>query len=807
MPINLETLQIQFEIRDNTGSKIKAIETKLSGVKAKTLEIDADTTEADNALEKIKKKTTSLPDGGINVEASTAAAIKGLDNVAKKAEEIPDAPKIKPDVDTTDATTKLNKLIDLMKTAGLIKIGEKVSDFALQTLDAAYEAKSARNRLEILGNKNASDAIKGYAAQLKEQYGFSETGTIDMTTRYASAYYGIGVPLEEAAKYATELTGLVIDYASALDKTPGEVGSIVDALFRGQVATLDNLGIMGATIDRAEEIAKEMQESGDIPANIEENNLRYFGMLKMLKDNAITKGYVGDWERTYGEYGNQVTIIGDRWKELKEKIGEFLLPAATDIATGLNTILAAIDNFIEKSGNSSFVNQLDQFFGDYTISTAKIDELVKSVTEPIDKMTASINSSNSALGGATNNLKTAYQTFIHLLDFGQGTGNLGEEDVEKSADALIENAQKVLDVGEQNMMDRLNAFTDGVVNEGIAEMYGIIDSYFEQAQEHLDERKKALNDSIEAWKKAPTYENLDAVKNAAWALTKDTYDSATAYMSAEEYRYLSSAYKGGIPDAASIEALMKGMQDASSARRAETDAALEAFRLDFLAMGQSVYNPGTGKNYTVQELDDYFRENVEITADAKMQQMQERQADMLATILYPAFADALANIGEKVYETPGEVGNVDTYARELYAQLEPVMALFPADGSQTESMRRLMALYEGLPYLFTSESFEGTIMQEYQRMVDAGEVSATSSDTVTAELMVAYITDLIDQISNPVEEMTSPAEDLKEASGNLASAIESIPEKIEVTARLSIGGHEFVQMINEEQANYNRSTG
>ena len=50
MPINLETLQIQFEIRDNTGEKLKALESMLSGFEAPKVEFHADTSGADEKI-------------------------------------------------------------------------------------------------------------------------------------------------------------------------------------------------------------------------------------------------------------------------------------------------------------------------------------------------------------------------------------------------------------------------------------------------------------------------------------------------------------------------------------------------------------------------------------------------------------------------------------------------------------------------------------------------------------------------------------------------------------------------------------
>lgn len=618
MAIDLETLRIQFEIRDNTGEKLKALTSNLSNFKAPKVKIDADTsgadekiksvkkkadetsgnvavsastTEADKSLADVKKKTESLPDGGISVEATTAAAMKGLGDVAKKVEEIPDAPKIKPEVDTTDATSKLNSLIDLMKTAGLIKFGEKATEFAMETLDTAYEARSARNRLEILGNTNASDIIKGHAAELHDAYGLNETGLIDMQTRFASAYYGTGLPLVEAAKYSTELTDFIIDYASALDKTPGEVGSIIDALFRGQVQVIDNLGIMGATIEKAEELGKEMQEAGKIPSYIDKNNLRYFGMLQMVKDNAISKGYVGDWERTYGQYGNQKTILGDRLQSINEQLGSFMEEPATAALTRLNELLGTVEGILTGWNDSTFVKELEDYFGTGTLSQAQQKEIIDGIVGPIKAINEQLSGPIDTLDSAVTKHQQAYKGLAEILDLYYGTGEKVDPDKLSGAyDAFKQSAEEALASGENTILSMFEAFAGPESQWTVATATAVnnINAYYEGLTGAINEKhaafealmQEALQDGVIG------REELSAMKQNAVETMQILMEGVSVSSGAKTQMYfdgrkadINALIRSGSFSAATLEELYKGAVTATDEQRQQLSTYYESLRL------------------------------------------------------------------------------------------------------------------------------------------------------------------------------------------------------------------------------------
>ena len=85
MAINLETLQIQFEVRDNTGSKLKKLQSQLD--KLESPEIGADTQQAQKKIQDLKQATEEM-EVEMEVGADTDDAEKKLKKVSESAKSI-----------------------------------------------------------------------------------------------------------------------------------------------------------------------------------------------------------------------------------------------------------------------------------------------------------------------------------------------------------------------------------------------------------------------------------------------------------------------------------------------------------------------------------------------------------------------------------------------------------------------------------------------------------------------------------------------------------------------------------------------
>lgn len=893
MAINLETLEIQFTVTDNASEEIAKIKKKIAGIKMPDVEIGADTSgaeekikgvkkkadgtsgnvavsantaEADRSLAAVKKKTESLPDGGISVEATTAAAMKGLGDVAKKVEEIPEAPKIKPEVDTTDATSKLNSFIDLMKTAGLIKFGEKATEFAMKTLDTAYEARSARNRLEILGNTVASDIIKGHAAGLHEAYGFNETGLLDMSTRFASAYYGIGIPLEDAAKYGAELTDLVIDYASVLDKTPGEVGDIINQLFRGQVQVLDNLGVMGATIDYATALGLEMREAGEIPEDIDQHSLRYFGMLKMVKDNAITKGYVGDWERTFGQYGNQKTLLGERIQSINEQLGSLMEEPATAALTKLNGLLSTVEGILTGWNDTTFVKQLEDYFGTGSLSLTQQKEIINGIVSPITAINDKLSGPIDTLNSAVTKHQQAYKGLAEMLDLYYGTGEkVDSGELSGAYDAFKQSAEEALLGGENTILSMFEAFagpedqwtaaTTAAVSNINAYYQGLTDAINEKHAAFEALMQQTLQDGV------ISREELAAMKENATETMQILMEGVTVSSDAKSQMYfdgrkanINELIRSGSFSARTLEELYTGALAATDEERQKLSTYYESLRLStyeaaeynrqwyekdptgFLAVNQG-QPPATAQEMLA---------DVEKGYQDMLNQMDANLVDQMARFIFPSLTNAFMDKLDKEKITNDQLLTEIIEPLTEYKELaDKIRTLEEAGVSISEEASDFLALYDATMGLIGGEEknvqlrdllhgkyLRGEIPFNFARgelgnvaLNENGEKIRDKNGDVVSEAELWY-RQLIEGLMMPSVELfphagqylgspdvltRTPGEEIGAGIGSfadeLSSALASIPDNIQLHVNLNVGGYEFGVAAAESEKMVARSTG
>lgn len=442
----LEKLEIQFTANVSNATKnINALKKAATGVKdTGKIKVDADTTKADKKLKSVAKQAQNLPDGDLDVTADTSEAEGKLKEVAKQAESIPDA-DIDVTADTAEAERRLKEVakqaqdlpdaeinvkVDSSEAEKQLKDGGSslfgvgglkgaavaasaigVGKGAFDLAETAYGAQSAQNRLEILLPEEAVERVERYADAMNDAYRLNETATKSRMTNFASAFKGIGVDTENAVEYAERMSNAAIDYASALDKTPQEVTDIMMSLMRGNTAVADNIGIFGLTVDKLDKKAAELETRGLMPENIDDASKKYVALLHIIEENAALQGFTGYWERTSSEFGNQVSVLGDQWTTLKEKVGGLLLPAANWLVGGLNDIASALSNFGNIEEGENFQDKIMSYFGTTDLTDTQIQEIVDNAIGPAKTITSGINTAKSDLDTAYTNFESAYNAF------------------------------------------------------------------------------------------------------------------------------------------------------------------------------------------------------------------------------------------------------------------------------------------------------------------------------------------------------------------------------------------------------------
>lgn len=863
MPINLETLQIQFQIKDNTGNKIKEIEKKLANFDQP--EIDIDTSKAKSTVKQLQKDVDGIHDGKVSVTADIKKAttkigevqdsvsglqgkevgisaygreaITEIETISDKIEAIPNAPKIKPEVDTSSAESGLNNLWNLMKTMGLVSAGKELFEFGMSSVNMANEGKSIENRIRMLGEneseKNyAMDRISEFSQAMNEKYGLNESGLSGMIVNFASAYKGMGQSLETAIDSGINAAMNAIDYASALDKTPGEIADLFMSVLKGQTEVADSAGIYGLTVDK---MNQRIDERMGITAleNLEERTEAEEEQLKALKkqrdDNikllqaeeflrivnetasASGLGYAGDFERTAYEFGNQRTILSEQLKSFQQNIGELLTPAATEGIGKVNELLGKLNELTQALGKSSFANDVNGYFGTMTVDTNTMQASIDHVTEPLSQMTIAVTNANAALDEATQKLSSSYQTFVKTLTVSGADGDFSEnaEEIENSADNLMDNAVDAVESGRERMMEGLNAFTGGMLENETSAMIGIVDSYFNQAIARVKKRQEEFQKALEEFQSDSTPENLAQLKQTALSMTQEAYSLSAGYMGADEYSWLKSNYQAGRLSAETLEQWLTGMAGASAAEQEKVDQELESYRRDFIAMGQQVVNPETGRNYTISELDALFAQETGQYVQAQTMEANKRRYDMIAELMLSEYSEAAKGIYSKMQS--GEIDSKTALGRlnDLETQIVNsglIEAIMGFD-DQSPAMMGILALTQ-----LIGTGAETAYSAPWLKDHEASDVYDLMDQALLSYLEQGLFPDAGSYLNIPAlkqngaESALDFADDMSNVSAEFANAVHEFGAK-NLNISLIIGGYEFGAAVQSSLNEYNTVNG
>lgn len=521
MPVNLETLEIQFKVNTaGATSSIRKLQAAAQKIRNVNMKVTADTKVADRKLQKTRRTLEEMEDTSVSVDA-----------------------------DTSKAEIALGKLGKVMSALGLIHGAKKVFTIAVDLVNTSYASTSANNRLEMLLPENAQAEIRAYADEMNKLYGLNETGLISMSTNFASAFVGMGVEADKAARYAERLTAAAIDYASALDKTPAEVSETIMSLMRGNTAVADNIGLFGLTVDKLNKQAEQLKAEGLVPQNMAEGTEKYIALLHEIERNADTQGFTGDWARTFDEYGNQPTALAEQWQTLKENAGNLLQPAATQIAQALNSILLSVILWTENIGKEdSFSETVKGYFGDYEMTEQEITDLVNSITKPTNDMVAAMQQSRTDLGKAYLEYDKSLNTFVGLLNRLYVGGEEISKDEMESLFAAWDDVETLGIDGKGGVFDQLkNTLTtmfttlSGEVSSEVANAgVTLIDSYFDAMQEEAMKKSIELTTSVNNALQDGilTSEEMQDINAKVAAVNKSVYEGYDLAVGAESARYV-----------------------------------------------------------------------------------------------------------------------------------------------------------------------------------------------------------------------------------------------------------------------------
>lgn len=371
----------------------------------------------------------------IGVKADNKNADKQLKSTEKLVDKIEGKHTAKVDANVSAAEKGLKTVSSLLKGIGFvggIAVIKKTIDIGIDFATAANDKQQTIEKAKAMVG-DAYGEVAAYAQKLNQKYGLNETNTISMMTDFAGAYKGMGLDNGTAMQYAERMSNAALDYAAALNKTPAEVESIMMSLMRGNTSVADNLSLYGVTADSLKKTATQLKEKGLMPEGIDESAQKYVALMNRIEENAKSLGFAGAYEREVDTFGSQSAILADEWKTLKENVGTYLLPIATDLVTGFNGILNGITGFIDEISGKNAKAAIEEALGmndKSSLSSTEITTMVNGWLAPFTELNTQLEAERQTIDAAATNFGTSAKNLNKsLLQFYQGNEAYSGENI------------------------------------------------------------------------------------------------------------------------------------------------------------------------------------------------------------------------------------------------------------------------------------------------------------------------------------------------------------------------------------------
>tara|TARA_R100000655_G_scaffold29818_3_gene60262 strand:+ start:4748 stop:6736 length:1989 start_codon:yes stop_codon:yes gene_type:complete len=293
---------------------------------------------------------------------------RGLDKVSNSARDLDNEVN-----NTTTSNQRFGKSMSgLQKTAvagGAIFAGKLLFDFSKEAINAAVSAEEAAAAFETTFGTAADRATK-FLENFANKAGLTVGEAQQLQATLGAVAQGIGFTQEESADLSISLTKIAADVASFSNISAG-AEPVLNAFRSALVGEREALKTYGIAIVEAEVQTKAFEQTGKTSADALTRQEKALATLTLIQEKAGVQ--IGDLDRTLDSFANQSRAAGAELRELKEEIGDELIPALAEmlptfrefidnvgpsivdafgtIANGVTTLFLALDRIADTDGN------------------------------------------------------------------------------------------------------------------------------------------------------------------------------------------------------------------------------------------------------------------------------------------------------------------------------------------------------------------------------------------------------------------------------------------------------------------------
>ena len=321
------------------------------------------------------------------------------------------------------------------------------------------------------GLGSAKQSLQGFGSEMAKQV----IGTLSLTTAIYKLGKGVADSITDWADYAdtmrlsAEMAGITTEEMSRLTQAADDFRvpmetmqrSMEMALKNGFVPTIDNIAALSDELltikDPAERAAKASEIFGKSYADMMPFLLAGGDAIREVTDGISDNLVVTEEAAQQAkEYKDALDALGDAWVGLKNKIGQFAVPALTDVINNLAgqpTELMKMQDAVTAAAK--------QAFGDLKISAEEYQSILDSVSTSTGTYTEYVSKLNFILGILNKTNGEAVDTTEVLTEAELEAANAAIAAAEAQAKMNAELANiTTLDANYQGIIDLAYEYTD-----------------------------------------------------------------------------------------------------------------------------------------------------------------------------------------------------------------------------------------------------------------------------------------------------------------------------------------------------------
>lgn len=213
--------------------------------------------------------------------------------------------------------------------AGLVALGK-------QAIETASDIQEVQNVVDTAFG-SMSYKIEEFTKTSIKQFGLSRLSAKEMSSTFMAMASNMVRSAETASDMAINLTKRAADMASFYNRSAEDTATALHGIFTGETEVLKQYGIVQTEVNLQEYAAAHgINKKISAMSQAEKVQLRYNYVMEQ------TGLAAGDFERTSGNWANQVRILKEQFKELLGVLGTGLITVLNPVVKFLNVVLTQL---------------------------------------------------------------------------------------------------------------------------------------------------------------------------------------------------------------------------------------------------------------------------------------------------------------------------------------------------------------------------------------------------------------------------------------------------------------------------------